>query len=391
MEARQVSFIGICNYALRKLSILDYPPLRGPSPDEILFHWTRDILTLKSDREEQIPHRCFVIITSLASARRASNQHQNVSWTMAVENLCQHLPSYGFVWPDVLSAVEMSFYPAAIPRPPPQYSNTPPHDPSVSHPKALAQWEINTQMFEESNTHILFSKSDLQQSHIRCGIRATNMLNSALSVNHVINMHIIGEFNSLTCPEFRSHLSNTDDMATIWWYDRQGIIRSQAMNFIQDLPRFLVLLLAFQRFTLEDWGIDAVLNPKAHKFHDAATSDEVNVAIQASPFEFQFPASGSNEGTKVEINPKELLYGRWGLRGRATRVVGATSQSMHESLLLRENNYVIRARYKEPADTTTYLAFMAVLTKVGHSHAQLRWLLDLVPLVQTGLFRPLGA
>ena len=79
MEARQVSFIGICNYALRKLSILDYPPLRGPSPDEILFHWTRDILTLKSDREEQIPHRCFVIITSLASARRASNQHQNVS------------------------------------------------------------------------------------------------------------------------------------------------------------------------------------------------------------------------------------------------------------------------------------------------------------------------
>ena len=164
---------------------------------------------------------------------------------MAVENLCQHLPSYGFVWPDVLSAVEMSFYPAAIPRPPPQYSNTPPHDPSVSHPKALAQWEINTQMSEESNTHILFSKSDLQQSHIRCGIRATNMLNSALSVNHVINMHIVGEFNSLTCPEFRSHLSNTDDMATIWWYDHQGIIRSQAMNFIQDLPRFLVLLLAF--------------------------------------------------------------------------------------------------------------------------------------------------
>ena len=101
------------------------------------------------------------------------------------------------------------------------------------------------------------------------------------------------------------------------------------MNFIQDLPRFLVLLLAFQRFTLEDWGINTVLNPDAHKFHDAATSDEVNVAIQSSPFEFQFPASGSNEGTKVEINPKELLYGRLGLRGRATRVVGATSQSRH--------------------------------------------------------------
>ena len=64
---------------------------------------------------------------------------------------------------------------------------------------------------------------------------------------------------------------------------------------------------------------------------------------------------------------------------------------MHEGLLLRENNYVIREGYKEPADITTYLAFMAVLTKVGHSHAQLRWLLDLALLVQTGRLRPLGA
>ena len=78
MEARQVSFIGICNYALHKLSILDCLPLRGPSPDEILFHWTPDLLTLKSDREKQIPRTCFVIITSLASARRASNQHQHL-------------------------------------------------------------------------------------------------------------------------------------------------------------------------------------------------------------------------------------------------------------------------------------------------------------------------
>ncbi|ETW83564.1 hypothetical protein HETIRDRAFT_232994, partial [Heterobasidion irregulare TC 32-1] len=141
----------------------------------------------------------------------------------------------------------------AIPRPLPQYSNTPPHDPAASHSKKLALWETNTRMTEESNTRIPFSKSDLQQSHIRCAIRATNMLNTALSVNHVIDMHIV------------------DDMATIWWYDRQDIICFQAMNFIQDLPRFLALLLAFQRFTLEDWGINTVLNPNAYKFHDATT------------------------------------------------------------------------------------------------------------------------
>ena len=201
-ETRQVSFTGICNYALLKLSILDHLPLRDPSPDEILFHWTPDIMTPQGDCEEPIYQRRFVIITSLASARRASNEHQNVSWIMAVKNLCQRHPSNEFVWHDVLSAVEMLFFPAAIPRPPPQYSNTSPHVPSVSQPKNLDRWDINEHMTAESNTRIPFSQFELQQSRIRCAIRATNMLNSALSVNHVINLEIVGMSNGLTSSEF---------------------------------------------------------------------------------------------------------------------------------------------------------------------------------------------
>ncbi|CAA7264594.1 unnamed protein product [Cyclocybe aegerita] len=45
-----------------------------------------------------------------------------------------------------------------------------------------------------------------------------------------------------------------DNLLWVWYYDRQGILRSESIDILQDLPRFVVLLFAFQRFTLEDWG-----------------------------------------------------------------------------------------------------------------------------------------
>ena len=56
----------------------------------------------------------------------------------------------------------------------------------------------------------------------------------------------------------------------IWYFDRQGIIYSQGMSFVQDLPRFLVLLFAFQRFNLDDWGVIPIFNPNAKRAHQTA-------------------------------------------------------------------------------------------------------------------------
>ena len=56
----------------------------------------------------------------------------------------------------------------------------------------------------------------------------------------------------------------------IWYFDRQGIIYSQGMSFIQDLPRFLVLLSAFQGFDLADWGVISIFNPNAKRAHQTA-------------------------------------------------------------------------------------------------------------------------
>lgn len=45
-----------------------------------------------------------------------------------------------------------------------------------------------------------------------------------------------------------------DDVIWVWMFDRQGMIQSGGINLIQDLPRFVVLLLALQRFEYKEWG-----------------------------------------------------------------------------------------------------------------------------------------
>ncbi|KAI5994272.1 hypothetical protein F5J12DRAFT_896793 [Pisolithus orientalis] len=48
----------------------------------------------------------------------------------------------------------------------------------------------------------------------------------------------------------------------IWYYDHQGLISVAGFNFVQDLPHFLVLLYALQRFNLEDWGRNTDFEPQ---------------------------------------------------------------------------------------------------------------------------------
>ncbi|KAG2360900.1 hypothetical protein BDR07DRAFT_102286 [Suillus spraguei] len=45
-----------------------------------------------------------------------------------------------------------------------------------------------------------------------------------------------------------------NDIIYIWYFDREDAIQCAGINFIKDLPRFLVLLLAMQRMGDEQWG-----------------------------------------------------------------------------------------------------------------------------------------
>ncbi|KAG1726191.1 uncharacterized protein EDB91DRAFT_1339674 [Suillus paluster] len=49
-------------------------------------------------------------------------------------------------------------------------------------------------------------------------------------------------------------VNNLLDIVVVRYHDRQGISQCSGIDFIDDLPRFIVLFYAFQRFKLEDWG-----------------------------------------------------------------------------------------------------------------------------------------
>jgi len=82
-------------------------------------------------------------------------------------------------------------------------------------------------------------------------------------------------------------------MLWVWYYDRQGIIQSDGISIIADFPRFLVLLLVFQRFTLEDWGVIPALNL------DAVCAHGSDPALRGA----------SGPGTVIDLDPTVLENG----------------------------------------------------------------------------------
>ncbi|KAI6008158.1 hypothetical protein F5J12DRAFT_65792 [Pisolithus orientalis] len=79
---------------------------------------------------------------------------------------------------------------------------------------------------------------------IQTALYAAEMQTANIAGKHALNCIVIG-----------------DDI-WIWYYDHQGLISVAGFNFVQDLPRFLVLLYALQRFNLEDWGRNTDFEPQ---------------------------------------------------------------------------------------------------------------------------------
>ena len=47
----------------------------------------------------------------------------------------------------------------------------------------------------------------------------------------------------------------------LWWFDHQSPVRSALLNFIDDLPRFVVFLWILQRLTREGWEYVPIMRP----------------------------------------------------------------------------------------------------------------------------------
>jgi hypothetical protein len=94
----------------------------------------------------------------------------------------------------------------------------------------------------------------------------------------------------------------------VWYFDRQNVIQCSGFNFIQDLPRFLVLLLIMQRMQYAQWGMNPLFGPNPGPKHTVEIEDKDKRKVDLT----------------FNLQSKDCTT-HFGLRGRATTVFPVTS------------------------------------------------------------------
>ncbi|KAG2096097.1 uncharacterized protein F5147DRAFT_778460 [Suillus discolor] len=111
----------------------------------------------------------------------------------------------------------------------------------------------------ESTTKKTKFNPDEPDVTVQTGLYAAEMFAANVAVEHLINFIVV------------------DDVIWTWYYDRQGTLQSSGINFIQNLPRFIVLLYALQRFKVHDWGRNKHFLPvevEGKQCHELKIKDE---------------------------------------------------------------------------------------------------------------------
>ena len=147
---------------------------------------------------------------------------------------------------------------------------------------------------------------------------AAEMFASHAGRQHVICLTIIG--SRFSCPTRMKKLTRvaTGDLLYVWRYNRHRAIQCSALNFIKDLPRFLVLLLAMQRFHNRHWGLHPLIDPKFGELAEPPPNSPVVTTMLIN----------DREQGRVDVTldwSSENRVSHYGLNGRATNVYPATS------------------------------------------------------------------
>ncbi|PPQ94398.1 hypothetical protein CVT25_002486 [Psilocybe cyanescens] len=295
-SARYKPFVLLCNDALSHLASLDAKPqFREKNGLDIRFH-RNDPSNIKSHYEgmQEIDRKPDVAITALIAALRAASQGREM------EEAFGESPNKSFEWFNIFSCIEFKKFKRGIPEEGKsvadkifktasslqvlQHAVLPEMDvDEVGEPPIVAEGsgskrardggsvvenpspskksrQLNSETPMSSNltpaTSAAANNSNMQANvvekntqlaingRVQCASYALEMMSYSAGVHHAINLLF------------------TDGHVWIWYYDRQGIVQSDGISIFADFPRFLVLLFAFQRFDLEDWGIIRCLNPK---------------------------------------------------------------------------------------------------------------------------------
>ncbi|KAI0310900.1 hypothetical protein OF83DRAFT_819672 [Amylostereum chailletii] len=157
-----------------------------------------------------------------------------------------------------------------------------------------------------------------------------------------------------------------DNVLWVYWFDRQGAIQTCEMDLIQDLPRFLVLLLSFQRFNNSNWGVPDGFPEHLSIERDGKLSSQG--AASASPpantvgrymsiqepvarselffpqhSEFLVPSKDPDKPNRtittlaksILVHWNKPIHTRYQLFGRATQVYFTTEEGLDDELIVK--------------------------------------------------------
>ncbi|KAG2134881.1 uncharacterized protein EDB93DRAFT_835296 [Suillus bovinus] len=179
------------------------------------------------------------------------------------------------------------------------------------------------------------ANSDELDVTVQTGLYAAEMFAANLAVYYLINFIVV------------------DDVIWIWYYDRQGTVQCSGINFIQDLPRYMVLLYALQRFEIHDWGRNKDFLPvqvEGKRCHEFKIEDE-----DLGTVDLLLHTSHDDRVT------------HYGLQGRATNVVPVTSEALAKKYANFQDGMVAKIFWGE-SDRTSEPEILRRVEEIAERH-----------------------
>ncbi|KAG1787204.1 uncharacterized protein HD556DRAFT_1503681 [Suillus plorans] len=345
--ATYAPFVRAANCALHeltKVNLYEVSSFKVDDKTNILLHVNDPMPIYQSHQGKQSERKPDVVVVSHQTALDV-NAHQTQDSQVLTETACKP-PKDNFQWTGVRSTLEVKRTRKLLPHPPSAYKTdyvvpTPsaqymeyrknangPAEPTGSTPatgSAQTPHETSNELRTSSqlsrgvkrkragNNENETEEKDPKKPHpvVQNGLYVAEMFAAHIARQHVISLIV------------------NNDHIYVWFFDRETSIQGAAINFVQDLPRFLVLLLIMQRMRYEQWGLNRVFEP------EPGFSGEVMV-------------EDTQIGLELDVKSDERVT-HFGIRGRATTVFPVRSKTLsglgRDPLFLNESPELVAKLY----------------------------------------------
>ncbi|KAG1719638.1 uncharacterized protein EDB91DRAFT_1351878 [Suillus paluster] len=355
-------FIRAANRALLELSDLDAPGLLSSKThddsNDILFHLNDPMFMKQTHQGAEARRKPDVVIISRESARHVRKNGKDCTKEHMYGELACRKPDVNFQWTGVRSILEFKRTKTRLQTPPSTYTvkdydasdqkymeyhirneTSDPAEPAGSTP---APADGPTQSSHETSnaqppTQSGQSKRKGDKKRTSGHLDSSEPSSKRPKSNNENQgnekepkrIHPIVQNGVYVAELFAAHVARqhviscvvNDDMLYLWYFDRQNAIQCSGINFVQDLPRFMVLLLAMQRMAYAHWGYNPVFE------REPGSSGEIH--------HVEDPKHGLVD-LKFDLKSDDRTT-HFGLRGRATTVFPVESIKL-SSLLSDSHN-----------------------------------------------------